>query len=34
VPKEVRASDPEFWMPKKPTAHKPMTVPPKTTTQP
>jgi hypothetical protein len=33
VPKEVRESDPAFWMPKKPTAPKPMTAAPKTTTQ-
>jgi hypothetical protein len=33
VPKEVRASDPAFWMPKKPSAPKPTTAAPKPTTQ-
>jgi len=33
VPKEVRESDPAFWMPKKPAAPKATTAAPKTTTQ-
>jgi hypothetical protein len=34
VPKEIRASDPAFWTPKKPTAPKAMAPTPKSTTQP